>query len=68
MYLKIVTNLLKNIMSLGGITMKFKSFEKRIQIKAYYSYCSSCYKSLDSNEKYLYDGLCRHCYYERWYF
>lgn len=45
--------------------MKFKSFEKRMQIKAYYSYCSSCYKSLDSDEKYLYDGLCRHCYYER---
>ena len=38
---------------------------KRINDKAYYSYCSMCYKSLDSDEKYLYDGLCRQCYYER---
>ena len=39
---------------------------KKLQVnKAYYSYCSMCYKSLDSDEKYLYDGLCRQCYYER---
>ena len=37
---------------------------KRIQVnKAYYSYCSKCYRSLDSDEQILYDGLCRYCYY-----
>ena len=38
---------------------------KRIQAKAYYSYCNECNKSLDSEEKYMYDGYCRNCYYER---
>ena len=38
---------------------------KRIQIKAYYSYCSKCGRAIDSNDRYYYDGLCRNCYYER---
>ena len=39
---------------------------KRIQIKAYYSYCNNCNKSIDSDEKFLYDGYCRYCYYNRY--
>ena len=39
---------------------------KRIQVKAYYSYCSRCNKGIDNDEKILYDGLCRYCYYNRY--
>ena len=35
---------------------------KRIKIKAYYSYCSKCGRSIDSNESYYYDGLCEYCF------
>lgn len=40
---------------------------KRIQVKAYYSYCSNCGRSIDSNEKYMYDGLCEYCWRGRHY-
>ena len=48
---------------LGGYIMKIK----RIQIKAYYSYCSKCGRSIDSNDSYYYDGLCEYCWRTRNY-
>ena len=39
---------------------------KRIQVKAYYSYCNACNKGIDIYEKYMYDGYCRNCYYTRY--
>ena len=40
---------------------------KRIKIKAYYSYCSKCGRSVDSDDLYYYDGLCQYCWSSRNY-
>ena len=40
---------------------------KRIKIKAYYSYCSKCGRSIDSNDLYYYGGLCENCWRARYY-
>ena len=40
---------------------------KRIQVKAYYSYCSKCGRSIDSDDLYYYDGLCEYCWRSRNY-
>ena len=40
---------------------------KRIQIKAYYSYCSICGRSVDSDDLYYYGGLCADCWRSRYY-
>ena len=44
--------------------MKIK--RNQIKVKSYYSYCNNCNKSIDNNEKYMYDGYCRYCYYNRY--
>ena len=40
---------------------------KRIQVKAYYSYCSKCGRSIDSDDLYYFDGLCENCWRSRNY-
>ena len=36
------------------------------RIKFYYTVCEKCGKGMQSDEKILYDGVCRYCYYSRY--
>ena len=40
---------------------------KRVQVKTNYSYCKKCGRSVDSDDLYIYGGLCENCWRERYY-
>ncbi len=36
-----------------------------LKVKGFYASCNDCGRSIDSDEKFMYDGYCRDCYYNR---